>query len=100
MKKKYESGFKSRVALEALRGESTIAEIAGKYQVHPNQVMSWKKRLIEGSGEIFATRAERRDSSKEYDEERLLKKIGRLEIENDFLREASFAMKSMSGKNK
>ena len=46
MKKSYDSKFKSRVAIEAVRGEQTIAEIAGKYQVHPNQVMQWKKRLF------------------------------------------------------
>ena len=45
MRKTYDSKFKSRVALEAMRGELTIAEIASKYQVHPNQVQSWKKRL-------------------------------------------------------
>lgn len=47
MKKSYDSKFKSRVALEALRGELTVAEIAEKYQVHPNQVQQWKKKLME-----------------------------------------------------
>ena len=45
MKKSYDSKFKSRVALEALRGELTVAEIAGKYQIHPNLVQLWKKKL-------------------------------------------------------
>ena len=49
MRKSYDSKFKSRVALEAMRGELTIAEIASKYQVHPNQVQNWKKRLQEGA---------------------------------------------------
>ena len=53
MRKTYDSKFKSRVAFEAMRGELTIAEIASKYQVHPNQVQSWKKRLQEGATEIF-----------------------------------------------
>lgn len=100
MKKSYDSKFKSRVAIEALRGEETIAEIAGKYQVHPNQVMKWKKRLLDGSSDIFTSKSEKNESQKGYDEERLLKKIGRLEVENDFLREASFAMSLMSGKRK
>ena len=47
MKKSYDSKFKSRVALEALRGELTVAEIAGKYQVHPNQVQQWKRNSWE-----------------------------------------------------
>ena len=45
MKKSYDSKFKSRVALEALRGDLTVAEIAGKYQIHPNLVQQWKKKL-------------------------------------------------------
>ena len=50
MKKSYDSKFKSRVALEALRGEQTVAEIAGKYQIHPNLVQQWKK---EAAGKCF-----------------------------------------------
>ena len=49
MKKSYDSKFKSRVALEALRGELTVAEIAGKYQIHPNLVQQWKKKLQESA---------------------------------------------------
>ena len=87
MKKSYDSKFKSRVALEALRGELTVA---GKYQIHPNQVQQWKKKLMEGASEIFQSKAERKES-KPYTEDDLMKKIGRLEIENDFLRSVSLA---------
>ena len=103
MKKSYDSKFKSRVALEALRGELTVAEIAGKYQVHPNQVQQWgkyqvhpnqvqqwKKKLMEGASEIFQSKAERKER-KPYTEDDLMRKIGRLEIENDFLRNVSLA---------
>ena len=90
MKKSYDSKFKSRVALEALRGELTVAEIAGKYQAHPNQVQQWKKKLMEGASEIFQSKAERKES-KPYTEDDLMKKIGRLEIENDFLRSVFLA---------
>lgn len=47
MKKSYDSKFKGRVVLEAVRGELTVAEIAGKYQIHPNQVQQWKKKLMD-----------------------------------------------------
>ena len=47
MKKSYDCKFKSRVALEALRGEQTVTEIAGKYQIHTNLVQQWKKKLQE-----------------------------------------------------
>lgn len=100
MRKKYDGKFKSRVALEALRGDRTIAEIAGTYNVHPNQVMQWKKHLISGADEIFATKAEKKAQSSVYSEDDLMKKIGRLEVENDFLRDASFAMSLQSGKSR
>ena len=64
MKKTYDSKFKSRVALEALRGELTIAEIASKYQIHPNQVQRWKQRLMEGASDIFASSSERKAEQK------------------------------------
>jgi len=100
MKKKYDSKFKSRVALEALRGDRTTAEIAGTYNVHPNQVMQWKKHLLDGASDIFATKAEKKAKSNTYSEDDLMKKIGRLEVENDFLRDASFAMSLQSGKSR
>ena len=93
MKKTYDSKFKSRVALEAMRGELTIAEIASKYQIHPNQVQRWKQRLIEGASDIFASSSERKaERKKPYTEDDLKKKIGRLEVENDFLRSVSLAL--------
>jgi transposase-like protein len=100
MRKKYDSKFKGRVALEAVRGDRTIAEIAGTYNVHPNQVMQWKKHLIDGASGIFATKAEKKAESQGYSEDDLMRKIGRLEVENDFLREASFAMRLQSGKSR
>lgn len=90
MKKLYDSKFKSRVVLEALCEELIVAEITGKYQVHPNQVQQWKKKLMEGASEIFQSKTEWKES-KPYTENDLMKKIGRLEIENDFLRSVSLA---------
>ena len=100
MRKKYDSKFKGRVVLEALRGDRTIAEIAGTYNVHPNQVAQWKKHLVDGAGGLFATKAEKKASEHAYNEDDLMKKIGRLEVENDFLRDASFAMRLPSGKSR
>lgn len=92
MKKSYDSKFKSRVALEALRGDQTIAEIAGKYQVHPNLVVQWKKKLVGGATDIFMSKGERKGPAKLYTEDDMMKKIGRLEMENDFLRSVSLAL--------
>ena len=62
--------------------------------------MQWKKHLLDGASDLFATKAEKNSECKSYNEDDLMKKIGRLEVENDFLREASFAMRSQSGKSK
>ena len=64
MKKSYDRKFKSRVALETLRGEQTVAEIAGKYQIHPNLVQLWKKKLQESVADVFMTKAERKSENK------------------------------------
>jgi len=54
-RKKHSSGFKARVAIEALRGEKTINEIASAYEIHPNVVGLWKKQALEGLPDIFQT---------------------------------------------
>ena len=92
MKNSYDRKFKSRVAPEALRGNLTIVEIAGKYQIHPNQVQQWKKKPLENAPGGFQTKAERRRAGKPYTEDDLMKKTGRLEVENDFGRNVSFAL--------
>ena len=98
MKRSFDSKFKSRVALPALRDDKTIAEIAGEFQVHPNQVLQWKKKLLEGAGGVFQTKNERKAENKGYTENDLIKKIGRLEVENDFLRNVSSVMGLNPGK--
>jgi len=52
-RKRYDSDFKARVALEALKGERTIQQIAKEYEVHPVQVSEWKKRMAQGASEVF-----------------------------------------------
>ena len=53
-RRKFTDQFKAKVALEALRGDKTIQEIAAKHQVHPNQVSTWKRRAVEGMADVFA----------------------------------------------
>ena len=84
MKKSYDSKFKSKVALEAIQGQKTLAEIAGDYNIHPNLVAQWKKKLLESLPDMFATQKEKSAENK-YPEEELLKQIGQLKVENEFL---------------
>lgn len=79
--------FKSKVALEAIRGELTIAEIASKYKVHPTQVSGWKKQAMGQVTDAFSgKKAGRKKLDDDSTVEGLYAKIGRLEIENDFLK--------------
>jgi transposase-like protein len=74
--------FKAKVALAALKGEKTLAELAQVFDIHQNQITTWKQELLERAGEIFD--GERRVSSGP-DLRELHAKIGQLTLENDFL---------------
>lgn len=88
MRKKHSTEFKAKVALEAVRGEQTIQEIAQKYEVHPNQVTQWKKQLLDNATSAFEKPSKKSQEEKEAEEkeEKLFSQIGRLKIENDFLK--------------
>ncbi|MBW3245870.1 transposase [Epibacterium sp. DP7N7-1] len=77
--------FKAKVALEALRGDKTVLEIAARHQLHPNQVSTWKRQAIEGMADVFSGGKQAGPIEAELRE--LHAKIGRLAVENDFLSE-------------
>ncbi len=88
MRKRHDKVFKAKVALEALREESSLQELAKKYDVHPNQISQWKKQLFDGAVDLFERPNKKSETTRtaEKREEMLLKTVGEMKIENDFLK--------------
>lgn len=87
MRKRYDKAFKAKVAIEALRGEKTVQEIAIAYEVHPNLVTTWKKQLLEGADELFEKAGKDKAAAEtEHMQDQLYKQIGQLQVENEFLK--------------
>jgi transposase-like protein len=83
-RRNHSGAFKAKVALAALKGDKTLAELAEHFEVHANQIAQWRSQLQERAGEVFATAAERtKDAGPDVKE--LHAKIGQLAMENDFL---------------
>ena len=80
---KHSPAFKAKVALAALRDQESVAEIARRYKVHANVVYKWKRQLLDNAAQSFET--DRGDGGASDREDVLLKKIGELTVERDFL---------------
>jgi transposase-like protein len=91
VRKSYDKAFKAKIALEAIRGEKTIQEIANSYCVHPNLIGQWKARLLENAASIFEKQgkgsAEEAEAERTQDE--LYRQVGKLQVENDFLKKST-----------
>ena len=86
-RRKHSPSFKAKVALEAVKGEQTVAQLAARYEVHPGQIQSWKKSMLEGAAGVFDGNHDKRQKSDEALVARLYQQIGQLKVERDFLAE-------------
>ena len=84
-RKRYTAEFKARVALEAIKGEMTLAELAARHGIHQTMIAVWKRQAIEGMALSFSGKSEAAGSSSSVEVERLHAKIGQLVVERDFL---------------
>ncbi len=84
-RKKYSKELKARVALEAIKGEKSIAQISSEFEVHSNMVTKWKKQLKENMADIFLRKNEQEpDAERKID--KLYQEIGRIQVENAWLK--------------
>ena len=87
-RRRFSAEFKAKVALEAIRGERTILELATKHQLHPNQITQWKRQAIENLARAFDDKAADAQFGREAEVTKLHAKIGQLVVERDFLAKA------------
>ena len=97
-RKNHSADFKARVALEPIREELTLSDLAKKYGVHANQISTWKRAAIENMAATFTKRGAEPEGVSAAEVEKLHSKIGQLVVERDFLADASHQLLGMRGK--
>lgn len=95
-RRNHSPAFKAKVALEAIRGDKTLAELAKQYDVHPNQITDWKNQMIERAASVFG--GGEAAAEPKVDVKELHAKIGQLTLENDFLESALTRVGLLSAK--
>jgi len=88
-RRQYSADWKAKVALEAVKGQRTVQEIASHYEVHPTLVTHWKKQLLEGAAEIFSNGKRAAADAEEELKAELYQQIGKLQVEVDWLKKKS-----------
>jgi transposase-like protein len=92
MRKNHDSAFKAKVALEATKGERTMAQISSEYGVHVNQIRQWRQKLLEELPGVFSDRRQKKDKETEEMTSELYRQIGQLKVELDWLKKKSLQL--------
>lgn len=87
-RRKFTSKFKLKVVLETLKEKETLSALAKKHKLHPQQIRTWKAAFLAGGEQFFEGGKKDKKSEVEKERDRLLRTIGELKVENDFLKEA------------
>ena len=87
-RRKFSSAFKTKVVLEALKERMSMSELSRKFELQPHQIVQWKKEFLENANGVFEKGKPDKRSDSEKEKDRLLKAIGELKVENDFLKDA------------
>lgn len=88
-RKRHSASFKAKVALEAIKGQKTVSELASEYGVHPNLITKWKKQAVEELPGIFSGKKEKVEKENRELESELYRQIGQLKVELDWLKKKS-----------
>lgn len=87
-RRKFTKKFKTKVVLEALSERYTLAQLAERHQLHPNQISQWKLQFLQNADSVFDKGMKSPKDQQDEEKDKLLKTIGKLKVENDFLRDA------------
>jgi transposase len=87
-RRRFSAEFKAKVALEAIKGDATVAELATKHELHPTQIAAWKREAVEKLAQVFDDKSPDRDKNRDGEITKLHAKIGQLVVERDFLSKA------------
>lgn len=83
-RRKFNSEFKAKVAIEAIKERESISELSKRYELHPNQISAWKKEFLSNASIVFGSDLKYNNDKKEIEKEKLYQAIGQLKVENDF----------------